>query len=105
MEGCFCWVSCRDRDEALRIGRAVVGERLAASANLLGGMTSVYRWKGAVEEGPEFALVLRTGPALADRLVARVRELHSYECPAVVVLPIAAGNPDYLGWLAAETEG
>ena len=94
MEGCFCWVSCRDREE-----------RLAACANLLGGTTSVYRWKGAVEEGPEFALVLKTRASLADRLIARVRELHSYDCPAVVVLPVAAGNPDYLGWLAAETEG
>ena len=105
MEACFCWVSCRDREEALRIGRAVVAERLAACANLLGGMTSVYRWKGAVEEGPEFALVLKTRAVLAERLIARVRELHGYECPGVVILPIAAGNPDYLGWLAAETEG
>jgi periplasmic divalent cation tolerance protein len=104
-EGCFCWVSCRDREEALRIGRAVVGERLAACANLLGGMTSVYRWKGKVEEGPEFALVLKTRVGLAERLVARVGELHGYECSGVVVLPIAAGNPDYLRWLADETEG
>jgi len=105
VEACFCWVSCRDREEALRIGRAVVGERLAAAANLLGATASVYRWRGEVVEGAEFALVLKTRAGLAERLAARVRELHSYECPGVVVLPVVAGDPDYLGWLAAETEG
>ena len=105
MRGCLCYVTCRDREEAVRIARAVVEERLAASANVLGRTFSVYRWRGEVCEAAEVALVFKTRAEAAARLVARVRELHGYECPGVVILPIAAGNPDYLSWLAAETEG
>ena len=105
MRACLCYVTCVDRDEAITIGRALVEERLAATANILGEIVSVYRWDGMLHEKPETALVLKTRPELADRLVARVRELHSYVCPSVVVLPVTGGNPDYLDWLAAETGG
>lgn len=104
MAACLCYVTCRDRDEALRIGRAAVTERLAASANLLGDTVSIYRWGGELHEKPEAALVLKTRAELAQALVARVRALHSYECPGILVLPVLAGNPAYLNWLAAETD-
>ena len=105
MRGCLCYVTCRDREEAVRIARAVVEERLAASANVLGETFSAYRWRGEVREAAETALVLKTRAEAADRLVARVRELHGYECPGIVVLPIVAGHAPYLDWLVAETEG
>jgi periplasmic divalent cation tolerance protein len=105
MQAALCYVTCADRDEAIAIGRALVEERLAAAANILGDTVSIYRWDEALHEKPETALVLKTRAELAERLVARVLELHSYACPSVVVLPIAGGNPAYLEWLAAETEG
>ena len=99
----FCYVTAGSRDEALSIGRTVVQERLAACANVLDGSTSVYWWRGALEQAGEAVLILKTRAELVERLSARVRELHSYECPCVVALPIAGGNPGYLDWIAGET--
>jgi periplasmic divalent cation tolerance protein len=104
MAACFCYITAGSRDEALRIGRALVEERLAACANVLDGMTSVYWWQGALEQADEAVLIVKTRGELVDRLTARVRELHGYDCPCVVSLPIAGGNPDYLAWIAAETQ-
>src|SRR5919106_4872515 len=103
MTACFCYVTAGSKDEALRIGRALVDERLAACANVLDGMISVYWWQGSLEQADEAVLILKTRAELVEPLTARIRELHSYECPCVVALPIAAGNPDYLDWIAGET--
>ena len=105
MQAILCYVTCGDRDEAITIGRTLVEERLAAAANVLGDTVSIYRWDEALHEKPETALVLKTRAELAERLVARVRELHSYACPSVIVLPVTGGNPDYLEWLAGEADG
>jgi periplasmic divalent cation tolerance protein len=99
----LCYATAGSRDEALAIGRTVVQERLAACANVLGGATSIYWWQGALEQAGEAVLILKTRAELVERLTARVKELHSYECPCVVALPIAAGNPAYLDWIARET--
>lgn len=103
MEFVFAYITAGSREEALRIGRVLVGERLAACANILDGMTSIYRWKGAVEEATEAVLIAKTRAELFDRLAARVRELHSYDVPCVVELRVGRGNPAYLDWLRDET--
>lgn len=99
----FIYVTAASHDEALAIGRALVEERLAACANVLGGMTSVYRWQGKLQSETEAALVLKTQASLAEAVTDRVRALHSYECPCVVVLPVVGGNPAFLDWIAQET--
>ena len=104
MEFVFAYITAGSRDEALRIGRALVEERLAACANILDGMTSIYRWQGAIEEATETVLIAKTRAELFDRLAARVRDLHSYEVPCVVELKVGRGNPAYLDWLRDETE-
>ena len=104
MDLIFCYVTCADREEAQTIARAMVEERLAACGNVLGGMRSVYRWQGRVEEAEEVVLILKTRAALLEPLTRRVKELHSYDCPCVAALPLAGGNPDYLQWLAEQTE-
>lgn len=101
----FVYITTGSREEARRIGRALVEERLAACVNILDGMNSFYWWEGAVQDDQETVLVAKTRDRLLERLTARVRELHSYDCPCVVALPIEGGNPAYLDWLAAETEG
>lgn len=90
-------------DEARAIGRALVEDRLAACANVLGPMTSIYRWDGAVQEGNESVLIAKTTAALVEALTAKVRELHSYDCPCVVALPVDGGNPEFLSWIQSET--
>ncbi len=100
----FIYITASSRDEALKIGRALVSERLAALANALPGAHSVYWWQGRMVEADECVLVAKTRAGLVDRLIGRVRALHSYTCPGIVALPILEGNPDYLAWIAAETK-
>lgn len=105
MTNSMIYVTAADRDEALNLARTVVSERLAACANLLGPITSVYWWNGSVNEGDEVALVLKTRADLVEKLTERLKALHSYECPCVVALPITGGNPAFLEWIGAETQG
>lgn len=97
------YVTASSADEAERIAGALVEDRLAACVNILGAVTSVYRWQGAVQRGTEVALVAKTRAALFDAVCARVRQLHSYEVPGIVAWPIEAGDPAYLAWIDDET--
>ncbi len=97
------YVTTRDRDEALRLGRATVEARLAACANIADGVSSIYRWQGAVVEDSEALLILKTRASLVPALTDLVKSLHSYEVPCIAALPILDGNPAYLDWIAAET--
>jgi len=98
------YVTAASRDEALRIGRLVVESRLAACANVLpAATTSIYWWQGKLEQASEVSLLLKTKATLVDKLVAKVKENHSYECPCVVAVPIAGGNRQFLDWIDAET--
>ncbi len=103
MEFVFAYITAGSRDEARRIGRALVEERLAACANIFDGMTSIYRWQDAIEEAGETVLIAKTRAELFEPLAARVRELHSYEVPCVVELTVGRGNPAYLDWLRDAT--
>lgn len=93
------FVTCRDVRQARAIARALVGERLAACVNVLPGATSVYRWRGEVEESREVLLLIKSTTSRAKRLEARVKELHSYELPEVLTLKVAGGSAAYLRWL------
>jgi len=97
------YVTAASKDEALSIGRTLVTEGLAACANVLGEVTSIYRWEGKVEEAGEVALIAKTRRTLADKVVARVKALHSYQVPCVVVYDMTAGLPAYLSWIDLET--
>jgi periplasmic divalent cation tolerance protein len=100
----FVYVTAADAAEAERIGEAVVDARLAACANVLDGMRSIFRWQGSVQKGREAILILKTREDLFDDLRQRIVELHSYELPCVVALPINAGHEPFLDWVAEETE-
>ena len=103
METYFIYVTAKDDAEAKAVARTVVEERLAACANLLGGTESIYWWDGKICEDTEVAFVLKTSAARKVELIDRVKELHSYETPCIVCLPIADGNPDFLDWIREET--
>lgn len=98
------YMTARHATQARRLARALVEEKLAACVNILGPITSVYRWQGKIEQGREVALLAKTRADLVPRLQQRVRELHDYDVPCVVALSITGGNPDFLAWLWAETE-
>ncbi len=96
----FVYVTAGDSDEAKRIAQAVVHERLAACANILRSVESVFWWEGEVRQDSETVLILKTSAERADELTSRIKALHSYECPCIVFLPIKKGFPDYLAWIA-----
>jgi periplasmic divalent cation tolerance protein len=88
-----------DAEEAERIGRIVVEERLAACINILSPVRSIYRWKGAVESAAEVAAILKTTDAATDRLIARIAALHSYDVPCIATWPIDKVLGVYAGWV------
>jgi periplasmic divalent cation tolerance protein len=88
--------------DAQRIARTLVEERVAACVNIVPGITSIYRWKGAVEQEGEVLLVIKTMAQQVDALKARLLELHPYELPEVVVIPIVGGHGAYLAWIAEQ---
>ncbi|HXE72909.1 MAG TPA: divalent-cation tolerance protein CutA [Candidatus Nitrosotenuis sp.] len=98
----ICYITCPDMEEARSLGRTLVEERLAACVNLVPGVTSFYWWEGRVQEDSEVLLRVKTRSPVLPRLMARVRELHSYSVPMVVATPIHQGNSEYLEWLGAE---
>jgi periplasmic divalent cation tolerance protein len=86
-------------DEAERIGRAVVEERLAACINILPAVRSIYRWQGAVETAEEAAAIFKTSADMADRLMTRIAALHSYDVPCIAVWPIDKLIGSYAAWV------
>jgi periplasmic divalent cation tolerance protein len=86
-------------DDARRLGRALVEERLAACATLIPAAESIYHWEGRVETATETLLLLKTGVDQLAALEARLLELHPYETPEFLVLPIEAGSDAYLAWM------
>jgi len=100
---CFVYVTAPGAADAERIGRDIVGSRLAAAVNILPGARCLYWWQGRLEEANEAVLILKTRRDLADAAVERVRALHSYKCPCAVILPIDGGNAAYLEWIRTES--
>jgi periplasmic divalent cation tolerance protein len=91
-----------DADEAERVARTIVEERLAACANILGPCRSVYRWQGTVEEADEVAAIFKARADKAEALTARIAALHSYDVPAIAIWPIDGAWPAYAEWVVAE---
>ena len=100
----FVYITAPSQAEAEGIGHKLVEERLAAGVNLIPGMRTVYRWQGKVEAAEEVVLIAKTTQARLPALARRVQALHPYEVPCILALPVAGGNPDYLAWIAAESE-
>ena len=95
-------VTVPDIDSGCRLARRVVQERLAACGNVIPGMTSVYRWDGEVQEDQEALVLLKTTEEALPGLEKRVMELHSYEVPEFLALPVTDGHDPYLRWVAGE---
>lgn len=93
------YVTFADGEEAERIGRIVVEERLAACINILGPVHSIYRWEGAIENAAEVAAIFKTTAAIADALIARIAALHSYSVPCIVTWPIDRIAGAYAEWV------
>jgi periplasmic divalent cation tolerance protein len=102
MAAILVYITAATPEDAKAIGSAIVGEQLAACANVIPGMTSIYRWEGEVRQDSEAVLILKTTEDRLDALTARVRALHPYDLPCIVALPVGGGNPAFLDWIARE---
>ncbi len=97
------YVTCANRAEALNLGRALVEARLAACANVMEGMTSVFAWEGEIQESAEALLIAKTRRDLIDAATDLIKIEHSYDCPCVVALAIIGGNKDFTDWIGTAT--
>ena len=96
-------IACADGEEAARIQETLVREKLAACVSSLPGVRSCYRWRGKIETAGEVLLLAKTTATAFEALRSRVAGIHSYEVPEIVALPVMAGHPPYLAWLADNT--
>jgi periplasmic divalent cation tolerance protein len=103
MKNIVVLITAPSAEEAAKIAKVLVEERLAACANIVKDIRSVFRWEGKIEDDSEALIVLKTREALFEDLEKRVRELHSYSVPEVIALPIVKGSEAYLKWLQEET--
>ncbi|HEY2662768.1 MAG TPA: divalent-cation tolerance protein CutA [Candidatus Binataceae bacterium] len=90
-------------DEARKIANALVSEQLAACVNIVDSIHSIYRWQGAVESAPECLMLIKTRAELLSAIEARLRDLHSYDVPELIAIPIGQGAPLYFDWLLNST--
>ncbi|MBD3320133.1 MAG: divalent cation tolerance protein CutA [Chitinivibrionales bacterium] len=102
---CMVYITAGNYDEARVIGKALVEEHLAACANILENMKSLYFWENALQDDSEAVLIVKTQTRLIDKMTQRITALHSYDVPCVVALPIVGGNPEYIRWVCDETGG
>lgn len=98
------FVTTSDKNEALNIAQTLVLEKLCACVNIIEPVVSVFFWKGKIERAPEVLMILKTLSNLFPELLRRIKELHSYDVPEVIAVPIIGGNPSYLNWIKEVTE-
>ena len=96
------YITASDEEEALAIGELIVKERLATCSNIISDMKSIYWWQGAIEKDNEAILILKTLEENIDKIINRVKEVHSYDNPCILALPVLKASDDYLNWIKEE---
>ncbi|MDH5174080.1 MAG: divalent-cation tolerance protein CutA [Elusimicrobiota bacterium] len=100
MKEIVIFITSGSEAEAKSLAQVLIEEKLAACVNILSGVESLYWWKGKIESSKEWMLVVKTRGEMAKKVIKRVKEVHSYEVPEVIALPIVQGNKDYLQWIS-----
>ena len=104
MEVRFIYITAGNQEEAKRIGKELVKNRLAACVNIVKDITSFYWWDGELQEDQETVMIAKTKESLFEELVEKVKSMHSYSCPCIVSLPVLQGNGAFLEWVEKETK-
>ena len=104
MKTSFIYITVGSIEEAGAIAKELVSKRLAACANIIDSMNSIYWWDGKIQEDKEVVLIAKTKESLVPALIEKTKSLHSYDCPCIVSLPITDGNKPFLEWIVEETE-
>ncbi|HOP62312.1 MAG TPA: divalent-cation tolerance protein CutA [Spirochaetota bacterium] len=103
MSLCLVYITTPTLEEAEIIGGNLVSRKIAACVNIIDGMKSIYNWEGKTEKGNEVVLIAKTKIVLVGELVESVKALHSYDCPAIVAIPIIDGSESFMNWIRNET--
>ncbi len=103
MDFVLFYVTCKDAGEAKNIGKSLLKERLIACCNIFPEMSSFFWWNGKIDEAKEAVVILKTKKTLSQKVIKRIKELHSYECPCIVEIPITSGYRKFLDWIEEET--
>ena len=101
---CLVYMTAGSIEESKDLSRILLKKNLVACVNLLENMTSIYKWKGELEEGCEVVMIAKTRKSLMPQLIEAVTKHHNYQCPCILELPIEGGNPEFLQWIETETE-
>ncbi len=104
MSAQFIYITCKDRAEAQSVGTHLLEDRLVACVNIIDGMQSMYWWEGQIQSSNEAILIAKTRQARVEAIINKVNQVHSYDCPCVVSLPVGDGNPKFLEWILEETQ-
>lgn len=97
-------VTCKDYEQAKKISEALLEHRQAACVNIIPEIQSFFRWQGRVDQAQEVLLVIKTQAVLFDAIRKTVKEIHSYQTPEIVAVPLVDGDRDYLDWIKIETQ-
>jgi len=100
---CVALVAVGSESQGIEIGKALIEERLAACVNLIKGVRSLYMWEGRLADDQEILMLIKTSRAVFPRLKARVLELHPYQVPEIIALPVLEGSPPYVKWVIDST--
>ncbi len=98
-------ITASSNDEAAKVGTSLVEEHLAACVNIVPGIRSIFFWEGKIQNEQEILLLCKSRQQLLDKLISRVKELHSYTIPEILALSVIGGSSDYLSWLRDMTKG
>ncbi len=97
-------MTAADKEEAVKVVRHLLSERLIACANIFGPVSSLFWWEGKIDEADEFLVFMKSKKKLFKRLSERAKEIHGYQVPEIIALPVIEGLPSYLDWLDASLE-
>ena len=98
------YMTAGSKDEATKIGKELVTNKLAACINILDNMHSIYLWEGEFQDDMEVVMIAKTTEDRVPALIEKVKSIHSYECPCIVSLPVSGGHQPFLDWIAAEVK-
>ena len=98
----FVYMTAGSKEEAKNIAADLVRSKLAACVNILDNMNSIYFWDGEVQDNQEVVMIAKTTQAHIQKLIEKVKSMHSYECPCIVALPVVDGHQPFLDWIADE---
>jgi len=99
MSACIVYVTCKHSNEAVNIARIILGEKLAACANIIPETIAIFEWNGNINENKECVLILKSVEQSLERLTQRVKDLHSYDVPCILSFPIQGGNSTFIEWI------